>query len=80
MLITVIVALHQMLSEMNKMKRLLFLYLGLSSPRLTETLQVTNCKETSNIGFPLPTHQRTMTSFGRRTTLGLLHGSLRVMH
>jgi hypothetical protein len=44
------------------------------------TLQVTNCEGMSNIGSPLPTHQRIMTSFGKRTTQELPHGSLIVMH
>ena len=56
---------------------LLFLY-----PFVAETdgtLQVTSCKRISNIGFPLPTHQRIMTLFGKRTILERPHGSLRVM-
>ena len=48
--------------------------------RLTGTSQVISCKGMSNIGFPLPTHQRIMTSFGKRTMLELHHGSLRVMY
>ena len=78
MLTGVIVALHQMLSEMNKMKRLLFLFTF--AAETDGTLQVTSCKGTSNIGFPLLTRQRIITSFGRRTLLELPHGSLRVLH
>ena len=68
-----------MLNEMNKMKRLSFVHL-LFVADIDGTLQVTSCKKMSNIGFPLQTHQRIMTSFGRRTTLELPHGSLRVIY
>ena len=78
-LFEVVVSLHQILTEMNKMKRLLFCIL-LFVAETDGTLQVTSCKRMSNIGFPLPTHQRIMTSFGKRTTLKLPCGSLRVMH
>ena len=44
------------------------------------TLQVTSYRGMSDNGFPLPTHQRIMTSFGKRITLELPHGSLRVMY
>ena len=74
-----VVSLHQILSEMNKMKRILFVTL----PFVAETdgmLQVTSYKGMSNTGFPLPIHQRIMTSFGKRTTLELPHGSLRAIH
>jgi hypothetical protein len=75
----VVVALHQMLGEINKMKRSSFLYLPFVA-ETDSTLQVTNCKGMSNIGLPLPTPQRIMTSFGKRTTLDLRCGFLRVMH
>ena len=42
-------------------------------------LQVTSCKGTSGNGSPLPTHQRTMTSFGKRITLDLPRGSLKAI-
>jgi hypothetical protein len=41
--------------------------------------QVTSCKGISDNGFPLPTHQRTMTSFGKRTILEPPRGSLKVI-
>jgi hypothetical protein len=44
------------------------------------TSQVTSCKGMSDNGLPLPTHQRIMTSFGKRITQELPHGSLRVMY
>jgi hypothetical protein len=75
----VVVSLHLMLSEMNKMKRLSFVHLFLVA-EIDGTLQVTSCKGMPSIGSPLPTHQRIMTSFGRRTTLELPHGFLRVMY
>ena len=43
-------------------------------------IQATSCKEMFNIGFPLPTHQRITTWFGKRIMLELPRGSLRVMH
>jgi hypothetical protein len=75
----IVVALHQMLGEMNKMKRLSFLYLPFVA-ETDRTSQVTNCKGMSNIGLLLLTHQRIMTSCGKHTTLELPHGSLRVTH
>jgi hypothetical protein len=38
---------------------------------------VASCKGASNIGFPLPTHQRIMTSLGKHTALEPPLGSLR---
>ena len=59
--------------------RLLFLYLPFAS-EADGGLQVTSRKGMRNIGLHLPTHQRIMTSIGKRTTLELHHGSLRVMY
>jgi hypothetical protein len=39
---------------------------------------MTSQKWMPNIGIALRTHQRIMTFFGKRTTLELPHGSLRV--
>ena len=44
-----------------------------------DTMQVTSCKGMFDNGFPLPTHRRTRTLFGKRTTLELPRGSLIVM-
>ena len=53
------------------------------SPFVAETngtLQVTSYKGMSDNDFPLPTHQRTMISFGKRITPELHHGSLKVIN
>ena len=44
------------------------------------TLQVISCRGMPNIGIPLPTHRRITTSFGKRITLELHRGSLKVIH
>ena len=66
---------------MERRRRVCYLYIF---PFVLETdrpfLQMTSYSGMSDNGFPLPTHQRIMTSFGKRTTLELPHGSLRVMY
>ena len=76
----IVVSIHQMVNEMNKMNRPLFLYFITLCLETKVALQVTSCKGTSNAGSLLPIHQQTTTSSGKLTIMELQHGSLRPMY
>ena len=68
-----------MLSEMNKMKRLLFAFYSFRR-NTDDTFQVFSYKRASNVGSPLRTRRRTMTSFGAHVMKERQHGFWRVMY
>lgn len=75
----VLVALYQILSEMNKMKHSFPLFFSFVI-EIDLTLQLSSCKAMSNVHFLLPTHQRIMNLFGEHIMPELPNGFLKVTH
>ena len=74
-----VVTLHELLNEMNKIKRSFFFYLAFIA-KIDRTLQVFNYKGTSSVGSLLRTRQRTTTSLGAHVMKERLHGFWRVTY
>jgi hypothetical protein len=75
-----VVALHQVVYDMNKLKRLFQAHSIHFLLSTEDSSQVTSYKERSNDGSLLRTLRPTMTLSGRRTTKGPEHGSLRATY